>query len=137
MKRKRPTKTQGDLNGFLDAGSEMNGELRFEDTFRIDGRFTGTITADGDLIVGERGTVEADVRARRVYISGTVSGSVRARERLEITASGNVHADLETPSLAVEDGACFEGRCTMKSPAESVVPAERDKVARMPLAKER
>ena len=37
---KGPRGTQGDLNGFLDAGSHMHGELRFEDTFRIDGKLT-------------------------------------------------------------------------------------------------
>lgn len=106
--------SQGDLNGFLDAGSKMSGTLQFEDTFRIDGHFDGTISAAGDLIVGEGGEVEADVTARRVFISGTVRGSVRALERLEITKIGKVYANLATPSLSVEDGAFFEGRCSME-----------------------
>jgi len=127
------------LNGFLDAGSEMNGELRFEDTFRIDGRFSGSIQATGgDLIVGERGVVEADVCARRVFISGTVRGTVKALEQLEITSIGKVYADLKTPSLAVEDGAFFEGRCSMEGPGRAGEPAvSSDKVRHMPLATER
>ncbi len=110
----------GDLNGFLDAGSRMSGTLTFEDTFRIDGHFDGTINAAGDLIVGEGGEVEAEVTARRVFISGTVRGSVRALDRLEITKIGKVFADLTTPSLSVEDGAFLEGRCSMnRAGAES------------------
>ena len=31
----------GELNGFLDRGSSFRGELEFEDTMRIDGRFNG------------------------------------------------------------------------------------------------
>ncbi len=108
----------GDLNGFLDAGSRMSGTLTFEDTFRIDGHFDGTINAAGDLIVGEGGEVEAEVTARRVFISGTVRGSVRALDRLEITKIGKVFADLTTPSLSVEDGAFFEGRCSMNRSGE-------------------
>ncbi len=103
----------GDLNGFLDGGSRMSGTLTFEDTFRIDGHFDGTIKLAGDLIVGEGGEVEAEVTARRVFISGVVRGSVHALERLEITKIGKVYADLMTPSLSVEDGAFFEGRCSM------------------------
>lgn len=129
--------SRGDLNGFLDAGSRMSGELHFDDTFRIDGRFDGHIEARGDLIVGEEGEVEATIVARRVFISGTVRGSVQALERLEITAQGKVHADLRTPSLSIEDGASFEGRCTMERSGAADGAAERKKVARMPLAKDR
>ena len=34
---------EGVLNGFLDEGSHFKGELTFEDTLRIDGKFEGTI----------------------------------------------------------------------------------------------
>ncbi len=102
-----------DLNGFLDAGSHLKGELHFEDTFRIDGKFTGTIVSDGDLIVGAGGEVEGEVRTACVFVSGQLRGSVHAAKRLEITAQGRVFADIETPALIVEDGAVLEGRCAM------------------------
>lgn len=128
--------SQGDLNGFLDAGSRMNGELQFDDTFRIDGHFSGAIRAKGDLVVGEGGVVEAEVEARRIFISGVVRGSVRALERLEITAQGRVYAELVTPSLSVEDGAFFEGRCSMKTVrSEPASVPHEGKVTAMPLAK--
>ncbi len=124
--------SQGDLNGFLDAGSHMTGELHFEDTFRIDGKFTGTIVSDGDLIVGDRGDVDGEIRVCRVFVSGTVRGALRASERVEVTAAGKVLADVHTPSLTIDDGAFFEGRCSMeRGPAEE---GDRKKVAQMPLA---
>ena len=126
--------SQGDLNGFLDAGSKMSGELRFEDTFRIDGRFDGRIDAAGDLIVGEGGEVDAEITARRVFISGTVRGVVRALERLEITAIGKAFADLRTPSLSIEEGAFFEGSCTMEKQGTGAARAAGpQKVAQMPI----
>ena len=125
----------GDLNGFLDAGSHMTGELRFEDTFRIDGRFTGKVFSSGDLIVGERGEVEGEIEVSRVHVSGTVRGALRAPERLDVAATGKILADISTPKLTIEEGAHFEGRCSMgKSNAESKGDA-REKVAQMPLAK--
>ena len=122
---------QGDLNGFLDAGSHMTGELHFEDTFRIDGKFTGNVVSDGDLIVGERGDVEGEIKVHRVFVSGTVRGTLRAAERVEITAAGKVLADVYTPSLTIDDGAHFEGRCSMERPAQG----GSKKVAQMPFAK--
>ena len=127
--------SQGDLNGFLDAGSHMTGELHFEDTFRIDGRFTGKVVSDGVLIVGDRGDVDGEIRVCRVYVSGTVRGALRASERVEITAVGKVLADVYTPSLTIEDGAFFEGRCSMERLAAQKGTAEHKKVAQMPIAK--
>ncbi len=113
----------GDLNGFLDAGSHIQGELRFEDTFRIDGRVTGKIVSEGDLVVGERGEVDGEICVGRVFVSGTVRGSIKATRRLEITAAGRVHARLDTPSLVVEDGALFQGESAMTSRAGERPPA--------------
>ncbi|MEM9558255.1 MAG: polymer-forming cytoskeletal protein [Acidobacteriota bacterium] len=129
---------QGDLNGFLDAGSHIQGELQFEDTFRIDGKLTGKIVSNGELVVGERGEVDGEVDVRCVYVSGTVRGTLRARERLEITASGRVHADLLVPTLTIEDGAFFEGSCKMARGGEGSKDAQdkdtRRNVTRMPVA---
>ncbi len=125
--------SQGDLNGILDAGSHMKGELHFEDEFRIYGRFTGTVVSDGHLIVGERGDVDGEIKVCRVHVSGTVRGSLRASERVEIAAAGKVLADVYTPSLTIDEGAFFEGRCSMDGlAAQSDV--DRKKVAQMPLA---
>ena len=106
-------KARGDLNGFLDAGSHIKGELHFEDTFRIDGHLTGKAESTGDLVVGEHGVVEADVKVGSIYVSGVVHGTVTATRRVEITAGGKVLADIQTPVLVVEDGAILEGNCRM------------------------
>jgi cytoskeletal protein CcmA (bactofilin family) len=107
------TKTGGDLNGFLDKGSSFRGELEFEDTMRVDGRFNGSITSKNELIVGESATIEADIHVGRIAISGTVMGKIKADERVEIHRSGRVFSDIETPALIVEEGAIFQGNCVM------------------------
>jgi cytoskeletal protein CcmA (bactofilin family) len=104
---------QSDLNGFLDSGSHLQGELRFEASFRVDGKLTGTVESDGDLIVGETGEVDGELKVGQIFVSGTVRGTIRASKRVQIAASGKVFAEIETPSLVIEDGATFEGRCAM------------------------
>jgi cytoskeletal protein CcmA (bactofilin family) len=110
---------QSDLNGFLDSGSHLEGELRFDTSFRIDGKFTGSIVSEGDLMVGEGGEIEGELAIGRIFVSGTIRGSVHASRRVQIAPSGKVFAEIETPSLEIEDGAIFEGRCTMKREGES------------------
>jgi cytoskeletal protein CcmA (bactofilin family) len=104
---------QSDLNGFLDNGSHVHGELRFQTSFRVDGKFNGSVVSEGDLIVGDGGEVEGDLHVGQIVISGTVRGTIRASRRVHLSASGKVFADVDTPSLIIEDGATFEGRCSM------------------------
>ncbi len=108
---------QSDLNGFLDTGSHINGELRFETTFRVDGKLTGMVRSAGDLVVGDGGEVEGEIEVGQLFVSGVVRGTIRAIRRVQITPTGRVFADLETPALIVEDGALFEGRCAMATTA--------------------
>jgi cytoskeletal protein CcmA (bactofilin family) len=104
---------QSDLNGFLDRGSHLEGKLKFETSFRVDGKLTGNVVSEGDLIVGEGGEVDGDIQVGQVFISGTVRGTVRAAKKVQVSPTGKVFADLDTPTLVVEDGAFFEGRCAM------------------------
>ena len=102
---------QSDLNGFLDKGSHLHGELRFDASFRVDGKLTGVVESEGDLIVGETGEVEGELRVGQIFISGTVRGSVRALRKIQVAPTGKVYADLEAPLLAIDSGATFEGHC--------------------------
>lgn len=104
---------QSDLNGFLDSGSHLEGELRFEASFRVDGKLTGIVRSEGDLIVGDSGEIEGELYVGQIFISGTVRGIVRASRKIQIAPSGKVFAELDTPSLVIEDGATFEGHCAM------------------------
>lgn len=115
--------TTEDLNGFMDEGTEFQGELRFRDTFRIDGRVKGKVVSDNTLIVGETGHVEADIDCGVVSIRGTVSGRVQGRQKIELLAGSKVHATLVSPRLVIEEGAFFQGECDMGStPKAAVVP---------------
>jgi cytoskeletal protein CcmA (bactofilin family) len=104
---------ESELNGFVDAGSHFRGELRFDTSFRIEGRVEGSVISDGVLVVGEGGEVDGEIRIGQIYVSGTVKGTVQASKKVQLCSSGRLFADLETPSLAIEDGAVFEGRCVM------------------------
>ncbi len=106
-------KGTGDLNGFLDRGSSFRGELEFEDTMRIDGRFDGKIHSKNELVVGESANIEGEIYVGRIAISGTVTGKIKAEHKIEIHGTGRVFCDIETPALVIEEGAVFQGACTM------------------------
>jgi cytoskeletal protein CcmA (bactofilin family) len=129
--------TKGDLNGFLDAGSHMQGELHFEDTFRVDGKLTGKVVSKGDLVVGERGEVDGESEVGRVFVSGTLKGTVRATTRIEIAAGGRLLGDIQTPTLVIEEGGFYEGRCAMEPAKEQQDQSGPGVVTQLPVSRER
>ena len=108
----KPNRT-GELNGFLDRGSSFKGEMEFEDTMRIDGRFNGRISSKNELIVGDAAHIEGDIHVGRIAISGTIIGKIVAAQRVEIHRNGKVYGDIDTPALIIEEGALFQGSCVM------------------------
>ena len=106
-------KASGELNGFLDRGAVFKGEMEFEDTMRIDGKFVGKIVSKNELVVGESAHIEGDIHVGRIAISGTVVGKIIATQRVEIHQKGKVYSDIETPALVIEEGAIFQGNCVM------------------------
>lgn len=123
----------GELNGFLDSGCTFQGELEFEQTFRIDGHFRGKIRSAGDLIVGQKGEVEGEIDVGRAVLAGKVRGEVRASRKVEIQSGARIEGEITTPVLLVQEGARFDGHCKMERPASgetaAPVPAETKAVA--------
>jgi cytoskeletal protein CcmA (bactofilin family) len=108
------TESTGRVSGFIDKDTEITGDIKFKDSFRIDGIFKGKILSGGSLIVGETGDLEADVEADSISINGRVKGSLNARDRIEIFSQGRVTGKIVAPKLIIEEGAFFQGSCQME-----------------------
>ena len=106
-------KATDQVAGFLDQGTSLTGELEFTGTLRIDGNFHGSIATNDVLIIGEHATVHADIKAGEVEIHGQVCGSVVCTRRMEISPTGRVRGDVETPVLVIDPGATMDGRTRM------------------------
>jgi len=112
----------GELNALLGKGSEFDGRLSFEGTVRIDGTFTGEVTTNDMLIVGESAKVTAEVSCGTIIVHGEVNGNIKASQSVELHKPARVKGDVSTPSLMVERGVVFEGRMKMEDLEDKIVP---------------
>jgi len=88
------------------------GEFRFEGTLRVDCYVTGLVRSQtGTLIVSETGEVDSDLFVAVAFIDGLVRGDIKATERVELSSSARVIGNIDTPALAMQPGAVFEGHC--------------------------
>ena len=98
----------------LGAGPELDGEIRFVDMLRVSRHIAGSVFSEkGTLIVDTAAVIDADVEVRIAIIGGTVNGDIVAHERVEIGPTAKICGNIWTRSLAIQNGAIFEGVCQM------------------------
>jgi cytoskeletal protein CcmA (bactofilin family) len=116
------TEAVGEINTLLGRGSEFEGKLTFEGTVRVDGKLSGEIFSDDVLVVGEGAEVKAEIDVGEIIVQGTIIGNIRAKRGVEIHGPGKVRGDITTPSLQIDRGVVFEGRCYMEGVTEVKTP---------------
>ena len=93
---------------------ELSGEISFRDMLRVNGYIAGTVySKNGTLIVDTAARVEANVEVAVAIISGTLLGDLVAHQRVELGPSAKIYGNIWTRSIAIKDGATFDGVCTM------------------------
>lgn len=87
------------------------GKLMSSEDMTIDGRVEGTIEVrDHALTIGPDADIRADIVARVVTIFGAVTGTITARDKVDIRDTGSVEGNIASPRLAIADGALLRGR---------------------------
>ena len=102
-----------DFDTILSEDIEFSGTLNFEKSFLIRGKLAGEISAKGLLVIDEKAAVDANIKASRVIIRGTVKGDVTATDKVEVTVTGKLTGNVTAPEIYMETGCFFNGRCTM------------------------
>lgn len=107
-------KKQDAISTFIGSESEFLGTLSFDGTIRIDGRLKGEITsAEGTLIIGESAIIEADIKVGSGIIMGEVTGTVQAKDRIEVYKPARITGDIQAPVISIDVGVTFNGNCAM------------------------
>ncbi|SET10289.1 bactofilin family protein [Anaerobranca gottschalkii] len=106
----------------------FNGQFNGKGILRIDGKIIGEINQSGDIIVGETGVVEANIKARHITVSGVVKGNIEASGLLQLLTTAKVYGDIKIHKLSIDDGAIFKGCCEMIREEKTIEKEESKKV---------
>ena len=93
-------------------------------------RCQGALTVNGsvqaelhgrEISIGQNGLVQGSVTADTIDVWGRVGGMIKGA-RVVLHASANVDGDIHAVTLAIEDGANFEGRSRKAVDAAEIAP---------------
>ncbi len=129
-----PASLGGSSDLLLGRGAQFDGKLTFEGTVRIDAKFTGSITTNDVLVVGEHARINAEITCGTVIIHGEVNGNIKAKTGVELRAPAKVRGNIETPSLMIEKGVVFQGESKMEKLDKPATSTSTTKSAAQPAA---
>ena len=102
-------------NGDTVIGNEayFQGTLTAKGSLRIDGRVDGSIVDAKIVTVGKSGKVKGDISCEICYVCGEVKGNITALDHIEALTGSRVDGDMRSPRIMLEEGALFNGTCSM------------------------
>lgn len=114
MFKKKEVVSFDKVDTLIGVETSFQGTINATGTVRIDGKFVGEINCTGDLVIGESGSVKANVKVRNLLLSGDLEGNAAVQGKIEITQSGKLFGDIITGNLIIDEGAVFRGKCDMQ-----------------------
>lgn len=103
----------------------VKGNLNSTGNIIIEGILKGGIKTAGEVFVGDKAQITADVEAKTARIGGEIRGNLKIEETLYISSTAKIFGDIECVSLAVELGAVINGKFLMSKDMKSEKPEEK------------
>ena len=113
-------KTSSGGETIIAEGVKVEGDFTSDGNVVIEGMVQGNVSATGNITVGERAVIDADVRAQNLQAAGTIKGNVHVEERTDLLASSVLQGDLSTNTLNIDAGSVVNGKITMSGGAAPV-----------------
>ena len=92
--------------------ARMEGKFDIADSIQVECEVGGEMTVGGKLVIGEKGSVSANVQTVDAIVMGSYSGNMIATDNVEITETGRVTGNITTDSLVISKGGFFNGNVT-------------------------
>lgn len=101
------------LSTLIDVTVQIDGQIRFDKSARIDGTVRGNVTGsnakNGMLIIGPEACINGDVNCYSVVVLGRIHGAVHANY-IEIRSSAHITGDVHYEVIEIHQGSNVNGR---------------------------
>jgi len=110
----KASKPQNRIDSLIGASTRIEGNVVFSGGLRVDGAIRGNVSAppdqSGTLVLSQNARIDGEVQVAHLVINGTVIGSIRASESLELQPNARVKGDVYYKTLEMQQGAIVEGK---------------------------
>ena len=94
----------------LTSGLTIEGKIEGDGNVRVAGRFKGQVNVKGQVTIEPGASIDGELHADTVLVSGEVRGQIQAGSRVELKDSGSPICDLKAGTLTVAAGSKMRGK---------------------------
>lgn len=101
------------MNSMIGQDAVFEGNIALEEGIIIYGTVIGNIVTRGAISISKTGKVKGNIKGSDIHIGGIVDGNVLVENRAVLGESSQLNGDLTYKLLIIEEGAKFQGQCTV------------------------
>ena len=109
MSKKIPSLNPNAISRIAAGTVIIGGEIKTQCDIRFDGDYTGNITSQSRVIVGETAHLKGEIRCESLDVFGTLEGDVFVKDTMTIKSEATFTGHIQSSRLVIELGAKFEG----------------------------
>jgi cytoskeletal protein CcmA (bactofilin family) len=117
----------GDLNTLIGKGSVLEGKITVSSNVRVDGKIKGDLKTNDSLVIGKQGEIEGEITAKNTVVGGKVVGKINAQGKVVLESNAIFKGEIKAARLVIDDGAVFDGQCTMNNGGKLEPESKKDK----------
>ena len=111
-------KPESKSSSILGPELEIHGDVKVSGSLLIYGKVFGNIQSNGAVQTANGSVVKGNISARDASISGKVDGDLDVEKKVTLGDTSNLSGNLKASILTIEEGAKFDGVCSMMNQTE-------------------
>ncbi len=115
------SKRKSDYQESIGKGTQISGDIKSENNFRLDGGLNGSLTTTAKVVMGKESAIEGDLTCESACIAGKVTGIIKVNGHLLIKSTAQLAGKITAGSLQVEDGGKVEAICKISKRNDGTV----------------
>ena len=117
---KPDTKVNSKTSSILGPELEIHGDVKVAGSLLIYGKVYGNIQSNGSVRTANGSEINGNITAKEVTIGGKVAGDLDVDKKVTLGDSSALTGNLKASILTIEEGAKFEGVCSMTQNGQPV-----------------
>ncbi len=109
-------------------GTVINGDVKADSNFRVDGQLEGSLNTLGKLVIGPTGKIEGEIRCANADIEGEIVGNITVDGLLNIKSTAKISGTITTNQIGMEVGCTFSGICNYTEKSDNPLVEETAKI---------
>ena len=112
-------KPESKSSSILGPELEIHGDVKVSGSLLIYGKVFGNIQSNGTIQTANGSVVNGNISARDASISGKMDGDLDVEKKVTLGDTSYLSGNLKASILTIEEGAKFDGVCSMAKDSQA------------------